>query len=150
MVQMFQPWLHLLEGAEGCQVGVYPRAGDSLPAATCLPSPCCRSLLSSLPLPFWKQNSLYERSVGLEGTLLPRVLLLSTHSSSSSQCQGCLAGFPSPLLPVPEHTKAPRAAQAWQKCPTFTEGSLALGSGHPHAVWEEVLSPVQEFGSAQG
>lgn len=28
----FQLWLHLLEGAEGSQVGIYPREGDSVPA----------------------------------------------------------------------------------------------------------------------
>lgn len=33
MVQVFQPWLHLLEGAEGSQAGIYPREGDSLPAS---------------------------------------------------------------------------------------------------------------------
>lgn len=31
-MQVFQPWLHLLEGAEGSQVSIYPREGDSLPA----------------------------------------------------------------------------------------------------------------------
>lgn len=29
-MQVFQPWLHLLEGAEGSRVSIYPREGDSL------------------------------------------------------------------------------------------------------------------------
>lgn len=32
MMQVLQPWLHLLEGAEGSQVGINLREGDSLPA----------------------------------------------------------------------------------------------------------------------
>lgn len=47
-----------------------------------------------------------------------------------------LAGFPSPLLPVSGHTEPRRAAQGWQKCPIFTEGSLTLSSDCPQAVWD--------------
>lgn len=50
-----------------------------------------------------------------------------------------LADFLRPLLPVSEHTEPPRAAQGWQKCPIFTEGSLALSSDRPHAVWDAAV-----------
>lgn len=54
--------------------------------------------------------------------------------------------LPQCLVPVPEHTRH-QSSSGLAQMPHIYRAFPALGSGHPHAVWEEVLSPVQEFGS---
>lgn len=58
MVQGLQPWLYLLEGAEGSQVSIYLREGDSLPAGRVPAIPLLQVITEFIPTSLLKAKFL--------------------------------------------------------------------------------------------